>query len=108
MSRYTPIYTSTVTKPELVARLAVKKPHLSHHELDRIVTTIFDEITDAMSRGDHVELRGFGAFGVKMRDARIGISPRTGAKVAVEAKGHPFFKTGKRLRDRLKPGPGGA
>ncbi|MCZ6610978.1 MAG: HU family DNA-binding protein, partial [Alphaproteobacteria bacterium] len=66
-----------------------------------IVTAIFDEITAALSRGDRVELRGFGAFSVKQRDARIGRNPRTGEAVSVAAKRVPFFKTGKLLRERL-------
>ena len=107
MSRYAP-KSATVTKPELVARLAEKNPHLSRSELDRIVTTILDEISAAMVRGDRVELRDFGTFGVKRRDARQGRNPRTGVEVSVEAKALPYFKTGKKLRDRLKPGPSGA
>jgi integration host factor subunit beta len=65
------------------------------------VTTIFDEITEALARGDRVELRGFGAFSVKRRDARTGRNPRTGASVDVGEKYIPFFKTGKQLRERL-------
>ena len=63
--------------------------------------TIFDEITTALSEGDRVELRGFGAFSVKERAARMGRNPRTGESVKVEAKNMPFFKTGKALRERL-------
>ncbi|MDX1421719.1 MAG: HU family DNA-binding protein, partial [Kiloniellales bacterium] len=68
---------------------------------ERIVSTIFDEIADAMARGDRVELRGFGAFSVKQRGARVGRNPRTGAAVQVAEKWIPFFKTGKQLRERL-------
>ncbi|MCZ6848205.1 MAG: integration host factor subunit beta [Alphaproteobacteria bacterium] len=78
-----------------------KNPHLYHRDVERIVTAIFDEITAALSRGDRVELRGFGAFSVKQRDARIGRNPRTGEAVSVAAKRVPFFKTGKLLRERL-------
>jgi len=74
---------------------------LSQRDVERIVGTIFEEITDALSRGDRVELRGFGAFAVKKRDARVGRNPRTGESVEVEEKHVPFFKTGKLLRDRL-------
>ncbi|MDP7150795.1 MAG: integration host factor subunit beta [Paracoccaceae bacterium] len=74
---------------------------LSQRDVERIVNTVFEEITDALSRGDRVELRGFGAFSVKKRDARIGRNPRTGESVKVEEKHVPFFKTGKLLRDRL-------
>ena len=74
---------------------------LTMRDAEKIVNTIFDEITNAMSRGDRVELRGFGAFSVKKRDARVGRNPRTGESVEVEEKHVPFFKTGKLLRDRL-------
>ncbi len=70
-------------------------------DAEKIVNTIFEEITDAMARGDRVELHGFGAFSVKKRDARVGRNPRTGESVEVEEKHVPFFKTGKLLRDRL-------
>lgn len=88
-------------RSELIQKLADENPHLYQRDVERIVNTIFDEITDAMARGDRVELRGFGAFSVKKRDARVGRNPRTGETVQVEEKHVPFFKTGKLLRDRL-------
>lgn len=90
-----------MTKSELIARLAEKNPHLFQRDVERIVTTIFDEIATALARGDRVELRGFGAFSVKTRDARQGRNPRTGEQVEVDGKVVPFFKTGKQLRERL-------
>jgi integration host factor subunit beta len=69
--------------------------------VERIVSTIFDEIAAALSRGDRVELRGFGAFSVKRREARTGRNPRTGESVDVSEKAVPYFKTGKQLRDLL-------
>jgi len=90
-----------MTKSELVQRIAELNPHLYQRDVERIVTTIFDEISSALARGDRVELRGFGAFSVKQRDARLGRNPRTGEAVQVDAKGVPFFKTGKQLRERL-------
>ena len=90
-----------MTKSELIQRIAEINPHLYHRDVERIVTTIFDEISEALARGDRVELRGFGAFSVKRRDARIGRNPRTGDAVQVAAKRVPFFKTGKLLRERL-------
>ena len=93
-----------MTKSELIARLAEANPHLFHRDVERIVTTIFDEISEALARGDRVELRGFGAFSVKQRDARTGRNPRTGESVAVDDKIIPFFKTGKQLRERLNAG----
>lgn len=90
-----------MTKSELIARIAAANPHLYHRDVERIVTTIFDEITSALARGDRVELRGFGAFSVKERDSRTGRNPRTGEAVNVSAKYVPFFKTGKELREKL-------
>ncbi|WP_299732729.1 integration host factor subunit beta [uncultured Tateyamaria sp.] len=88
-------------RSELIQKIADENPHLYQRDVERIVNTIFDEVTDAMARGDRVELRGFGAFSVKKRDARVGRNPRTGETVDVEEKHVPFFKTGKLLRDRL-------
>lgn len=88
-------------RSELIQKLADENPHLYQRDVERIVNTVFEEITEAMSRGNRVELRGFGAFSVKKRDARVGRNPRTGESVQVEEKFVPFFKTGKLLRDRL-------
>ena len=96
-----------MTKSELIQRLAEKNPHLYLRDVEKIVETVFDEITKALTRGDRVELRGFGAFSVKSRAARSGRNPRTGESVKVEAKRLPFFKTGKGLRERLNGGAGG-
>ncbi len=90
-----------MTKSELIQRIAELNPHLYHRDVERIVTTIFEEISEALARGDRVELRGFGAFSVKQRDARIGRNPRTGAAVQVAEKHIPFFKTGKLVRERM-------
>jgi integration host factor subunit beta len=81
--------------------MAEQNPHLYQRDIERIITTILDEITSALARGDRVELRGFGAFSVKKRNARIGRNPRTGESVAVDTKVVPYFKTGKELRQRL-------
>ncbi|MEW2913974.1 integration host factor subunit beta [Leisingera sp. JC11] len=88
-------------RSELIQKIADENPHLYQRDVERIVNTVFEEVTDAMARGDRVELRGFGAFSVKKRDARVGRNPRTGETVNVEEKHVPFFKTGKLLRDRL-------
>jgi integration host factor subunit beta len=90
-----------MTKSELILRLAERNPHLYQRDVERIVATVFDEISAALSRSQRVELRGFGAFSVKKREARQGRNPRTGETVAVTSKRIPFFKTGKQLRDRL-------
>ena len=88
-------------RSELIQIITDQNPHLYQRDVERIVNTVFDEITNAMANGDRVELRGFGAFSVKRRDASVGRNPRTGASVVVEEKHAPFFKTGKLLRDRL-------
>lgn len=90
-----------MTKSELVQRIAELNPHLYLRDVETIVDTIFEEISEALVRGDRVELRGFGAFSVKERDARTGRNPRTGESVHVEAKRLPFFKMGKGMRERL-------
>ena len=90
-----------MTKSELIAELSAANPHLLSRDIETIVATIFNEITAALSRGERVELRGFGAFTVKRRDARTGRNPRTGAAVPVEEKAVPFFKAGKELRERV-------
>jgi len=96
-----------VIKSELIQKLSIANPHLYQRDVERIVNVIFDEIIEALARGDRVELRGFGAFTVKRRAPRIGRNPRTGEAVKVDEKYVPFFKTGKELRDRLN-GPGNA
>lgn len=93
-----------MTKSELIARLAETNPHLYHRDVQRIVATVFEEITNALATGKRVELRGFGAFSVKNRGPRIGRNPRTGEAVEVSAKQIPYFKTGKKLRERLNAG----
>ena len=90
-----------MTKSELIAYLAEQNPHLYQRDVESIVTTVFDEITSALCRGDRVELRGFGAFSIKQRGSRIGRNPRTGEAVQVVAKSIPYFKTGKNLRAKL-------
>ena len=91
-------------RSELIQKIADEHPDLSQREVERIVNTIFEEIIEAMARGDRVELRGFGAFSVKHRESRVGRNPRTGEAVEVEEKHVPFFKTGKLLRERLNDG----
>jgi len=88
-------------RSELVQKLMDENPHLSQRDVERVISTIFEEIITTMANGDRVELRGFGAFSVKKRGSRQGRNPRTGAAVSVEEKYVPFFKTGKLLRDRL-------
>lgn len=90
-----------MVKSELIARLAEENPHLYQRDIERFVSTILEEISRALARGDRVELRGFGAYSVKRRAARQARNPRTGEAVYVAEKHVPFFKTGKELRQRL-------
>ena len=93
-----------MTKSELILRLAEANPHLYQRDIERIVSTIFDQLAAAMARGDRVELRGFGAFSAKRRAERAGRNPRTGVAVHVPEKLVPYFKTGKGLRARINKG----
>ena len=88
-------------KSELIAKLANENPHLTQKDVERVVSVIFDRMTEALVEGGRVELRGFGAFSVRERPARAGRNPRTGESVEVQAKAVPFFKSGKELRERL-------
>lgn len=88
-------------KSELVLKIAEQNPHLYQRDVEKIVNAILDTIADALARGDRVELRGFGAFSVKKRDARTGRNPRTGESVSITEKVVPVFKTGKEMRQRL-------
>ena len=91
-------------RSELIAKLTAENPDLRADDLERVVSVILDEITEALARGDRVELRGFGAFSVRQRKARMGRNPRTGEAVKVEAKSVPFFRPGKELRARVNGG----
>ena len=88
-------------KSELVARLAERHPHLHLADVERVVSTVFEEVADALARGGRVEVRGFGSFSVRHRPARVGRNPATGERVDVAAKAMLYFRTGRRLRQRL-------
>ena len=88
-------------KSDLVRRLMVQCPHLYERDIEKVVNAILEEITGALARRDRVELRGFGAFTAKRREAHEGRNPRTGAAVSVPVKALPFFKPGKEMRERL-------
>lgn len=93
-------------KSELVQIIAERNPHLYQRDVEHVVNAILEEIVSALAQGDRVELRGFGAFSVKSRPARIGRNPRTGESVHVDEKHVPFFKTGKEMRERLNGSDG--
>ncbi len=91
-------------RSELVQALLKDNPGLSQRDVEAIVSTFFDEITERLAANGRVELRGFGAFSTRARDARVGRNPRTGETVEVDAKRVPFFKPGKEMRVRLNVG----
>src|SRR5262249_19225893 len=86
-------------KSELIKRISARNPHLYDRDIEKVVNAILDEM--ALRRGDRVELRGFGAFSAKLREARTGRNPRTGVAVQVSRKAVALFKTGKEMRARL-------
>jgi integration host factor subunit beta len=90
-----------MTKSELTKRLGELNPNLYQRDVERVINAIFDEIARALLHEHRVELRGFGAFTLRRREARVGRNPRTGSSVHVAERHVPFFKTGKQLRERL-------
>jgi integration host factor beta subunit len=92
---------ASMTKSDLIERVAEKMPHISKKDTEVVVNTIFDSMTDALRAGERIEIRGFGSFQVKVRDAREGRNPKTGEVVKIPAKRTPFFKVGKDLKERI-------
>jgi integration host factor subunit beta len=90
-----------MTKSELVRRMAELHPHLQHSDVERVVEAIFTSISEALARGGRIEIRGFGSFTIRHREARTGRNPRTGATVEVPRRTAPFFQTGKLLHAKL-------
>ena len=90
-----------MVKSELVQRIVGQKPYLYERDVARVVDAVLEEVVAALARGDRVELRGFGVFSVKVRQARTGRNPRTGAMVPVGQKAIPSFKSGEVMRKRL-------
>jgi len=90
-----------VIRSELVQKLCDDHPDLTGKEIERVVSAFFDSIIDQLHQSGRVELRGFGAFSTRERDARKGRNPRTGDTVDVSAKRVPYFKPGKEMRERL-------
>lgn len=93
-----------MTKSELIEQLSFTDVGLNKKEAELIVNTVFDTIGDALISGDRVEIRGFGSFTIRERDAREARNPKSGDVVKIAAKKTPFFKTGKELRERVNNG----
>lgn len=91
-----------MTKSDLIERVAERVPHISKKDTETVVNTIFDSMTEALRNGDRIEIRGFGSFQVKTREAREGRNPKTGDEVRIPAKRAPFFKVGKELKERIE------
>jgi len=94
-----------VTKRDLIEEIAQHYPRFSRRDAEVIVNAVFDSMTDALAKGERIEIRGFGSFIVKQRSSREGRNPRTGAVVSVAAKKVPLFKVGKELRLRVDDQP---
>lgn len=90
-----------MTKSGLIEKVSEKTPHISKKDTEVVVNTIFDAMTDALKRGERIEIRGFGSFQVKVREARDGRNPKTGEMVNIPAKRTPFFKVGKELKEMV-------
>jgi integration host factor subunit beta len=93
-----------MTKSGLIERVAALTPHISKTDTEVVVNTIFDAMTDALRGGERIEIRGFGSFQVKVREAREGRNPKTGEEVQIPAKRTPFFKVGKELKEMVDSG----
>ena len=91
-----------MTKSDLIERVAQRLPHISKKDTETVVNTIFDSMTESLKEGDRIEIRGFGSFQVKIREAREGRNPKTGDEVRIPAKRAPFFKVGKELKERIE------
>jgi len=90
-----------MTKSGLIERVAELTPHISKKDTEVVVNTIFDSMTEALKQGGRIEIRGFGSFQVKIREAREGRNPKTGEEVQIPAKRTPFFKVGKELKEKV-------
>lgn len=101
MPRNTDEETRTMTKRDLIREVVRHDPHFSRQQAEAVVQAVLDSLTAALARGERVELRGFGTFGLKQRQARAGRNPRTGAIIAVPAKQVPVFRVAKALRTRV-------
>ncbi len=90
-----------MTKSDLIERVARRLPHISKKDTELVVGTIFDRMTEALVKGERIEIRGFGSFQVKIREAREGRNPKMGEEVRIPRKRTPFFKVGKELKERI-------
>lgn len=92
-----------MTKSQLIDAISRRAPHVPRREVESIVNAVFDAMNESLQRGERIEIRGFGSFGVKTRPARQGRNPKTGEQVSVPLRRTPFFTVGKELKERLNP-----
>jgi integration host factor subunit beta len=104
-SEVAPVDSRAMTKSGLIEKVAEQTPHISKKDTEVVVNTIFDAMTEALRRGERIEIRGFGSFQVKVREARDGRNPKTGQMVNIPAKRTPFFKVGKELKEMVDGAP---
>jgi integration host factor subunit beta len=90
-----------MTKSELIESLAKRQTHLAFHDVELAVKELLEQISDALARGERIEIRGFGSFALHFRPPRLGRNPKTGDSVALPGKFVPHFKPGKELRERV-------
>ena len=90
-----------MTKSQLIQNLVSQAAHISQKDMEVIVNSIFDGMTEALKTGDRIELRGFGTFEVRVREPRLGRNPKSGAQVPLHTRRVPFFKAGKELKEKL-------
>lgn len=90
-----------MTKSELIETLAKQQPHLAIKDVELVIKCLIEQMSQSLSRGDRVEIRGFGSFSLHYRPPRIGRNPKTGSAVALSSKHVPHFKPGKELRERV-------
>lgn len=93
-----------MNKSDLIETLARNLPNMASRDVEVIVGTIFDSMTESLRRGERIEIRGFGSFEIRVRKPRLGRNPKTGSSVDVGERRVPFFKVGKELRERVNKG----
>ena len=93
-----------MTKSELIETLSHRQPHLKADDVDLAVKTLLEMMSNALTDGERIEIRGFGSFSLHFRPPRLGRNPKTGDSVALPGKYVPHFKPGKELRDRVNNG----
>lgn len=90
-----------MTKSELIERITSRHPQMSNKDIELAVKTIIDSMSQALSQGDRIEIRGFGSFSLHFRNPRLGRNPKTGESVQLKGKYVPHFKPGKELREQV-------